>query len=504
MRAAVDRVACRGAAVAIAAALLAGRVAPAAAQDAHPPRDSITLPQAIEIAQRQGLQAAAASATRDAARQRDRAFGARYLPQMSLNGTLPAYNKSFTGVIQPDGSTIYHPVQTTDASVGLVVSQKLPLTGGDLFIASSLDRYDQTTPTNSTLRTWTSTPLSVGIRQDIFRPNAAAWDAREQDVNIEFAERQYFEAKEDVALLVTSAFFDLYSARTSLANAVANAAVNDTLYTLNKGRFEVGKIGENDLLQSELSLLRARSALDGAKLEYERAAASFRLALNAGPGTPLDITVTPNVPDVEPDTAIAVKQALKNRSLSSALELSAVQADRRITEAKLNNGAGATVQATYGYNATSANPGAGPSDVYRDLLDQQKLSLSVSIPLWQWGLRSGLVAAAQADQRRTESTSRVAREQSAQDARFAALTLSQARRQLALAAKSDTVAAKRFEVAYARYVIGKIGVDNLYIAQNEKDQALQQFVQALRGYWTAYYQLRKITLYDFAEGRAIR
>ena len=44
----------------------------------------------------------------------------------------------------------------------------------------------------------------------------------------------------------------------TLANATANAAVNDTLYTLNKGRFEVGKIGENDLLQSELQLLGAR------------------------------------------------------------------------------------------------------------------------------------------------------------------------------------------------------------------------------------------------------
>jgi outer membrane protein TolC len=72
-----------------------------------------------------------------------------------------------------------------------------------------------------------------------------------------------------------------------------------------------------------------------------------------------------------------------------------------------------------------------------------------------------------------------------------------------LTAKSDTVAAKRFEVAYNRYVIGRIAIDNLYVAQTEKDQALTQFVQALRGYWLAYYRLRLATLYDFEAGRAI-
>jgi outer membrane protein TolC len=95
-------------------------------------------------------------------------------------------------------------------------------------------------------------------------------------------------------------------------------------------------------------------------------------------------------------------------------------------------------------------------------------------------------------------------EQTAHLAHFAALQLSQARRNVALSAKADTVAGKRFEVAYNRYVIGRITIDNLYIAQTEKDQALLQYVEALRGYWQAYYRLRRATLYDFAAGTVIR
>jgi outer membrane protein TolC len=59
-------------------------------------------------------------------------------------------------------------------------------------------------------------------------------------------------------------------------------------------------------------------------------------------------------------------------------------------------------------------------------------------------------------------------------------------------------------VAYNRYVIGRIDIDNLYVAQAEKDQALNQYVQALRAHWQAYYRLRQLTLYDFDEGHPIR
>jgi outer membrane protein TolC len=89
------------------------------------------------------------------------------------------------------------------------------------------------------------------------------------------------------------------------------------------------------------------------------------------------------------------------------------------------------------------------------------------------------------------------------DARFAALEVEQTRRSLALSAKADTVAAKRFEVAYNRYVIGKISIDNLYIAQSEKDQAIVQYVQALRQHWLAHYRLRRLTLFDFEKGAGI-
>lgn len=461
-------------------------------------QSNLTLAQAIERAQRESYGARAAVSTRDAARQRDRAFGARLLPQLSIGGDLPIYNRSIIPVLQPDGSTLFRAQQQNEARLNMRVTQQLPLTGGNLFVESSLARLQISG--EQAVRNWSSTPFRIGLTQDLLRSNSQAWDSREQGLQIDAAERQFLEAREDLAIETANAYFDHYAARMTLENATNNAAINDTLFTLNKGRYEVGKIGENDLLQNELALLRSRNSLNTARLEFDRTLAALRLRLNLPPDAPVTLAISGEVPTVTADTALAVAQALRNRADVTQQELQTVQARRRVNEARRNSGFGARLQASVGYNQSASDFDLA----YRDLRNAQRFSLAVDMPLIQWGARSAEIEAAKAEEVRTESNRRLAREELIQEAHFAALQLEQSRSQLDLAAKADTVANKRFEVAKNRYLIGRIGIDNLFIAQNEKDQALQQFVQSLRGYWLAHYRLRRTTLYDFVEGRAIR
>jgi outer membrane protein TolC len=49
-----------------------------------------------------------------------------------------------------------------------------------------------------------------------------------------------------------------------------------------------------------------------------------------------------------------------------------------------------------------------------------------------------------------------------------------------------------------------VTTEALFIAQQEKDAASQQFVQSQRDFWTAYYRLRRVTMYDFERETTIR
>jgi outer membrane protein len=480
--------------------LVAGR---AAAQTV--PADSagvirLTLAQSVELAQARGQSARAATSARDEARWNARAFGARLKPQLAFQGLLPSYTHSITPVVQPDGATQFFTLTQVQSTVGVQLSQEVPSLGGRVFLSSGVTRIDLPGVTGRATRYFQTTPLAVGIEQSLFRPRTLHWDAREQELRSTVADRQFLEAREDVAATAAGAFFDLYAADAALANAATNSAVNDTLYVLSKGRYEVGKIGENDLLQSELATLRARTALDGARLERDRAEAALKRLIDYRGPARLAVAQPSDAPAFDADTARAVAAALRNASQIESFDLQRVQARRRLDAARLNNGPGATVTASAGLNQTADVFGSA----YRAPLGSQAFQLQVAMPLVQWGAGHAEVEAARAEGERVESASRASRELLVENAHFAALQLAQSRRQLLTSAKADTVAAKRFEVAKNRYVIGKIDIGALYIAQSEKDQARLAYVQSLSGFWGSYYRLRRVTLYDFATDREIR
>jgi outer membrane protein TolC len=270
--------------------------------------------------------------------------------------------------------------------------------------------------------------------------------------------------------------------------------VNDTLYTLNKGRFDVGKIGENELLKSELALLRARAALDDAKLARDRAEAVLRRMTGFPDNQTLVIATPDSIPVVDAEPDVAVTMALKNSSQMEQSALEDVQTKRRSTEARLNNRFNASIAASYGFNQTAPVFG----QAYQSPLGKQSLQVGVNMPMMQWGAGRADLEEAKANESRTAANNKSRRDALVEDARFSVLQLQQAQRNVVLALKSDTVAAKQFDVAKNRYIIGKIAILDLYNAQTDKDNAVLARVQALRAYWTAYYHLRRVTLYDFA------
>ena len=477
---------------ALAAALLLA--VQAGAQQAPPP---LTLQDVIARAQQSGTQAEIARSTRDGARYRHDAFTARLRPQLFLQGNAADLDRGINPITLPDGSTQFISQSQNQSTLTAGFSQAIPLTGGTISVGSSVSRIDLFG--NTSKQYYQTTPIVVRLQQDLFRPRTLVWNERVQTLAASVAERSYLEAREDVAGSAADAFFNLYAAAMGLRNAEANAATNDTLFNLNKGRFEVGKIGENDLLRSELALLRSRAAIDDARLARDRAEAALRRIIAYPAGQPLSIVTPDSIPNVEPDPAIAVREALKNSSVAEQNNFDEVAANRALVTARYNNQFNATINASAGFNQTASAFG----ESYQSPLGKQSLTIGVNMPMLQWGAGKAEVAAAKSDLNRAQVNNRQRRETLEEEAHFAALQLQQARRNIFLAAKADTVAAKQFEVARNRYTTGRISNTDLYNAQDQKDQALLAYVQSLRGYWTAFYRLRRVTLYDFSANAPI-
>src|SRR5256885_6703095 len=73
------------------------------------PVGALTLADAVALALKQGLSAEASRDVLAQARARDRAFNARLMPQVSLDGTSANYNHAISGILQPTGETRFLP-----------------------------------------------------------------------------------------------------------------------------------------------------------------------------------------------------------------------------------------------------------------------------------------------------------------------------------------------------------------------------------------------------------
>ena len=179
---------------------------------------------------------------------------------------------------------------------------------------------------------------------------------------------------------------------------------------------------------------------------------------------------------------------------SSALD-DAVDAARGSPRRKLNNRFNATIAASVGLQPNGAGVRPGVSEPARQAVAPGgREHADDPVGRRPCGRRSGARRRSADD---GEQQGRIATRSSRTRA-SRCFSCSRRSATCCISAKADTVAQKRFEVAKNRYIIGKIGISDLFIAQSEKDAAVLAYVQALRTYWTSYYHLRRVTLYDFA------
>ncbi len=75
--------------------------------------------------------------------------------------------------------------------------------------------------------------------------------------------------------------------------------------------------------------------------------------------------------------------------------------------------------------------------------------------------------------------------------------------QLEVAARADTIAIRRFGVARNRYLIGKVDITSLLLAQESQNSARKNYYTTLQLLWLTYYDLKRSALWDFELNRPI-
>jgi outer membrane protein TolC len=330
--------------------------------------------------------------------------------------------------------------------------------------------------------------------------NDLKWNKKIQPIAYEESQRAYIEDLENIANETTSLYFQALSSSINQRIAEQNLKNNDTIYKISVGRYNLGKIAENDLLQIELNLLNAENALTNARLNYEVAAQNLKRFLNIPTDQELDLAIPWEVPEVEVDLPTALSEAKANRAVVLEFRRRRLEADQQVAQARGNTNYNFNLSANFGLSRQAGDF----QTVYQDpFLQQQNIVVGVNIPLIDWGQARSQVRRAKANRELAEVNIQQDEVNFEQEIFLQVMQFNAQYQRLQIAAKADTVAQKRYEVTRQRYLTGKISITDINIAQSEKDGAKQSYIFELQRFWNNYYNLRRLCLYDFKRKQKI-
>jgi len=458
----------------------------------------LTLDEVIRLAEDQSPSALMAKHSFRASYWQYRSFKAQYLPSLTLTGTVPDLSNGLDKVYNSQRDQyVYVPKKTISTTSTLSLSQAIGPLGTVISLSSDLTLYkdiEKKLPVN-----YITNPIAININQPIRRYNTLKWQAKIEPLRYEMAKKNYINSMEEIHMSAVQNFFMLALAQINKQIAEMNYSNADTLYRIAQGRYQLGTIAEDDLLQMQLSFLNAETARKQADMNLRDRQIRLASFLGFNENVEIQLVIPTEIPNLQVDMQEVLNLALANNPDIITQRINTLNAQSSLAQARNSRGVTATMFASIGFNQQNTDF----IQAYNNLSNSQRVRIGLTLPIVDWGQGRGKYKMALSSLELAEVQEKQAMANFQQNLFLDVAQFNLQAEQVAIAAKSDTVAMRRYEVTKARFLIGKISVLDLNDADSRKDTNRRAYIQALQQYWNYFYNIRALTLYDFINRKPI-
>ena len=403
-----------------------------------------------------------------------RTYKANRLPSLTLNMTPAEYNRDITKRYDSEKDLdVYRSQQSFYASGNLAIQQNFDLTGGTFYLQSQLG-YMRSFGGNKTTQ-FTSVPIRLGYSQSLVGYNSFKWERKIEPLKYEKVKKEFVYNVEAVSVQATTYFFNLAMAQAEYNLAKENMVSSDTLYSIGVQRQKIAAISKADLLTLKLDVVNARNTLQNKASALKRAMFSLVSFLNVDK---------------------ALQMAHENNPQLLGLKQNVLEAERNVDKTKKESRFNASVNASIGFNQVADNFG----DVYHKPMQQDLVSVSVSIPLVDWGVRKGKYNMARNNLNVVKTSARQDEISLDEEVIMTVNDFNIQQNMITSAEEALDLSILAYNETRQRFIIGKADINSLTLSLNRQQEAQQNYISALQNYWLNYYKIRKLTLHDFATG----
>ncbi|HAC21891.1 MAG TPA: hypothetical protein DCF91_07305, partial [Porphyromonadaceae bacterium] len=210
-----------------------------------------------------------------------------------------------------------------------------------------------------------------------------------------------------------------------------------------------------------------------------------------------DVNFSTHIDSIIPHYSISSNQALSyardNSPKMINLSLQKIESESNVALAKSNSGLQANLFLQIGLSQTADRFKAA----YRDPIDQQIVSIGITIPILDWNNSKNQIKAAKSKHEQT--LSQIVDQTQLFDLHIKSLVREYNNQwnKVNVQIKTDQVATQRLNAAIAEYKSGALSILELQNAISAKEEARLQYLLSLERFWTLLYSIRSVTLFDF-------
>ena len=391
----------------------------------------------------------------------------------------------------------YRSFKTLNSNLGFRLTQPIPFTGGSIYLNSSLNRLESYGDESNIA--FNNNIFKIGFEQSLFGFNRFKWEKKIAPVKFEKAKKEYIESLQDLYIKAIDYFFVLADAQLNLEMSNDNYKNAEKLYNLGKQRFNIATINKQQLLDLELSFLENEVALSRAERNLSSAQFKLNSFLGFDETIYLKLNIDHEVPLIQVDSAIVIEQAIENNPRILGLKINELQSLKEVKRTQAEKKFNPKISGSVGLNKN----GNSLSDTYIHPLNQEAASISLEIPIIDWGKRRRSHLKAQKTHEITQLKNKQDKINFRQEAKLLALDFNIQQQRVKNAYKTMEIAKESHQMVLKRFISGNIDFLNLNSSVSKKDRTHSSYLQSLKTYWSNYYRLQKITLTDITTGEKL-
>ncbi|BDD10643.1 membrane protein [Fulvitalea axinellae] len=331
------------------------------------------------------------------------------------------------------------------------------------------------------------------LNQPLFTYNKTRMELIQLEYEYERAEMNYYLSRMNVERDVTTSFYNLYTNQNNVEVKEEELKNQQASYDIIKNKVEAGLAAKEELYQAELNLLQTKQGLYNAQINLENTKDSFKQLLGISVYEDILILEKVQMSPVEIDPEFAIQKGLDQRFELRQLDIDMQNARFDLIQTKNQGDLNGQLSARFGLSGNDELL----QDVYSNPVRDQLYSVSLSVPIWDWGARKARVKASQLQIKNKEIDISDQRINIQINVRKALRQLDNLLRQVEIDQQNLKNAELTYEINLERYKNGDLTSIDLNRYQKQLSDAKTNITKTLIDYKVELLNVKLLTLWDF-------